>query len=76
MNQLEENYSGDLENFLIVVVGCYCVVWYNEGGWYRVKVEQVQGREVRVYYIDYGDCVIVLISSIRIMDFVFFKLFV
>ena len=65
MNSLEEHYSTDTENLSTVEVGSCCVAWYSEGGWYRAKVEQVQGREVKVNYVDYGDTSTVPLSSIR-----------
>ena len=65
MNQLEEHYSASVENLSTISVGSCCVAWYNEGGWYRAKVDQVQGREVKVTYIDYGDTATVPLSSIR-----------
>ena len=65
MNQLEEHYSVGAENLSTIAVGSCCVAWYNEGGWYRAKVDQVQGREVKVTYIDYGDTATVPLSSIR-----------
>lgn len=65
MNKLEEHYSTAAENLSAITVGSYCVAWYNEGGWYRAKVEDVHGEEVKVTYIDYGDSATVPLSSIR-----------
>ena len=65
MNRLEEHYSSEAENVSTIEVGSCCVAWYGEGGWYRAKVQQIQGREVKVSYIDYGDTATVPLSSIR-----------
>ena len=63
MNRLEECYSTNAENVSTLEAGSLCVAWYD--GWYRAKVEQVQGRDVTVNFIDYGDTAIVTLDNIR-----------
>ena len=65
MIKLEEHYSNNSENLSTIQVGSFCAAWYSEGGWYRAKVEHVEGREVNVNYIDYGDNATIPLSSIR-----------
>lgn len=74
MNQLEENCRDNSESPATVSVGCCCAALCSDGGWYRARVEQVQGSEVRVHYVDYGDSATVLLSSIRSIKPEFCKL--
>ena len=63
MNRLEENYSASTENVSSLEPGSICVAWYD--GWYRAKVEQVQGKDVTVNFIDYGDTATISLDNIR-----------
>lgn len=48
---------------LKLLVGEFCVVKFIlDDGWYRVKVLDVQGSNVLVFYIDYGNFEILLLS--------------
>ena len=63
MNRLEENYSASTENVSSLHPGSICVAWYD--GWYRAKVEQVQGKDVTVNFVDYGDTATISLDNIR-----------
>ncbi|PFX27913.1 Tudor domain-containing protein 1 [Stylophora pistillata] len=65
MNKLEEHYSLDHENFNSIGVGAFCVARYEDGGWYRAQVSQIQVNSVEVFYIDYGDSATIPHSGIR-----------
>ena len=65
MNRLEEYYSTEQNSLTSVSSGCFCVALYEEGGWYRARVNQVQGETVDVFYIDYGDSATLPLNSIR-----------
>ncbi|KAL9980435.1 hypothetical protein ACROYT_G009026 [Oculina patagonica] len=65
MNKLEEHYSSDQETVTSISVGTFCVAHYEDGGWYRAQVTEVQGQSVDVFYIDYGDTATLPLSSIR-----------
>lgn len=50
--------------------GDICAAKYTvDGEWYRAKVEKVQGNDVSVLYIDYGN------REVMISSFIFFILF-
>ena len=65
MNQLEEQCSSVQESVTSVNAGSFCVAQYEDGGWYRAQVTQVQGEMIDVFYIDYGDTATLPLSSIR-----------
>ena len=65
MNKLEEHYSSVQESVTSVSVGSFCVAQYEDGGWYRAQVTQVQGESIDVFYIDYGDTATLPLSSAR-----------
>ena len=65
MNKLDKHYNSNSENLATIVNGSCCIAMYSDGGWYRAKVEHVQGGEIKVNYIDYGDSAVVPVSSIR-----------
>ena len=65
MIRLEEHYSSDQESLTSISVGSFCVARYEDGGWYRAQVTQVQGNSIAVFYIDYGDTATIPLSSIR-----------
>ena len=65
MNKLEEHYSSVQESVTSVSTGSFCVAQYEDGGWYRAQVTQVQGESIDVFYIDYGDSATLPLSSIR-----------
>ena len=65
MNKLEEHYSSVQESMTSVSAGSFCVAQYEDGGWYRAQVTQVQGESIDVFYIDYGDAATLPHSSIR-----------
>lgn len=39
----------------IVVTGDLCAAKFEDGQWYRAKVEKVTNKEVHIFYIDYGN---------------------
>ena len=63
MNRLEECYSTNTEVVSTLKASSLCVAWYD--GWYRAKVEQVQGKDITVNFIDYGDTATVALDNIR-----------
>ncbi|KAJ7367404.1 hypothetical protein OS493_040630 [Desmophyllum pertusum] len=63
MNRLDEHYTTDAESVSTLKAGSFCVAWYD--GWYRAKVEKLQGKDVTVHFIDYGDTATVPLDSIR-----------
>ena len=65
MNKLEEHYSSVQESVTSVSAGSFCVAQYEDGGWYRAQVTQVQGESIDVFYIDYGDAATLPLSSVR-----------
>ena len=65
MNKLNEHYSSVQERLTSVSAGLFCVAQYEDGGWYRAQITQVQGESIHVFYIDYGDIATLPLSSIR-----------
>jgi len=65
MNKLNEHYSSVQERLTSVSAGLFCVAQYEDGGWYRAQITQVQGESIHVFYIDYGDTATLPLSSIR-----------
>lgn len=58
---------------LKLLVGEFCVVKFIlDDGWYRVKVLDVQGSNVLVFYIDYGNFEILLLSRFKLLNLKFY----
>lgn len=51
------------------VVGAHCCTQYSlDGGWYRAKITAVQGSQVEVHFVDFGNSETKPASSLKVKN--------
>ncbi|KAL3869617.1 hypothetical protein ACJMK2_042282 [Sinanodonta woodiana] len=57
-----------------VVPGTFCCAQYIDSGWYRAMVTRLQGAEIEVTFVDFGDIAVKSPQSLYILKYEFCKL--